>query len=199
RGKENSFTYKKDGLLHRLLDRDGVPAGVPIKASTIAGKPTLARLAERFTLNKSERELPRLALQNTLDKILTKHPRTINVLINALEKENITTLLRQNEEGKIYGITFIDHHNHSVFNGSEIGKAYSILGLQKQLSNKSTEEPHLPNQTSLLEQLISPENELTYTPKEFLKKKKETKTITLKIQSLCQLEKTNKTCARYWT
>ena len=33
-----------------------------------------------------------------------------------------------------YGITFVDHFNKSVFNGSEIDKQYSVASLQKRFS-----------------------------------------------------------------
>jgi hypothetical protein len=33
--------------------------------------------------------------------------------------------LRQNKDGIIYGITYIDHQTKSVFNGSDLGKSYS--------------------------------------------------------------------------
>ncbi len=181
RGNKDSFTYRKGGLLYRLLDRDRTPAGVPIKASTIAGKPTLAHLEKRFEENRSDRELPRLSLQVTFDKILHTHPPTLNALIAALERENITSVLRQNVEGRIYGITFVDHRNRSVFNGSEIGKAYSIAGLYKQLTERSKNlgaslhEQQLSSHPSLLEQMFLRENELTNTPKELLNKRKKKK------------------------
>lgn len=181
RGNPDSFTFRKGGLLYRLLDRDGVPAGVPIKASTIAGKPTLPYLEKRFAENKTERELPRLSLQVTLDKILNTHPRTLDALVAALAKENITTVLRQNAEGRIYGITFVDHRNRSVFNGSEIGKSYSIAGLYKQLGQNAKDlnsqyyEHNLSNDYSLFEQMVLPENELTNIPRELLNKRRKKK------------------------
>lgn len=178
RGSRDSFTYSKGGLLYRLLDHNGVPTGVPIKASTIAGKPTLTSLEERFDNNKFDREIRRLALQVTLDKILGEHPPTLESLIAALQKQDITTVLRQNAQGRIYGITFVDHRNKSVFNGSGIGKAYSIAGLFKQLNRESihrndqSNEPHPSMHTSLLEKLFQPEDELTETPRELKQKKK---------------------------
>ncbi|MBL7759144.1 MAG: relaxase/mobilization nuclease domain-containing protein [Sediminibacterium sp.] len=181
RGNPDSFTHRKGGLLYRMLDRNGVPAGVPIKASTIAGKPTLGYLEKRFAENKHDRELPRLSLQVTLDRILNTHPATLDALITALAKENITTVLRQNTEGHIYGITFVNHCNRSVFNGSEIGKDYSIARLYKQLGQNSKDlnsqhhDQHLPHGPSILEQMVMPENELTNIPRELLNKRKKKK------------------------
>lgn len=42
-----------------------------------------------------------------------------------LEKNNISVLFRTNDEGRIYGTTFIDHEQKVVFNGSRLGKDFS--------------------------------------------------------------------------
>ena len=177
RGNKDSFTYRQGGLLYRLLDNQGVPTGVPIKASTITGKPTLKDLEKRFEENKFNREILRLSLQVTIDKIVNTQSHNLDTLIAALAKENIVVVLRQNDEGRIYGITFVDHKNKSVFNGSEIGKAYSIAGLYKQFSSKPEHTRHLQHLIAgtLAEQLLLPENELTETPRELNKKRKKKK------------------------
>jgi hypothetical protein len=36
---------------------------------------------------------------------------------------------RKNEDGQVYGITFTDHHKKMVFNGSDLGKAFSAKAL----------------------------------------------------------------------
>ncbi|MGF2414173.1 MAG: relaxase/mobilization nuclease domain-containing protein, partial [Ferruginibacter sp.] len=49
----------------------------------------------------------------------------------------IYTLLRQNAEGRLYGITFVDNQNKVVFNGSDLGKGYSAAALQSRLATGS--------------------------------------------------------------
>lgn len=39
--------------------------------------------------------------------------------------------MRRNEEGKLYGITYIDHRSKSIFNGSPLGKQYSAKGISE--------------------------------------------------------------------
>ena len=34
-------------------------------------------------------------------------------------------IFRENEQGRIYGVTFIDHNRREVFNGSRMGKEFS--------------------------------------------------------------------------
>ena len=48
RGSENSRIYQHNGLLYRILDAEGNPIGVPIKASMYYNKPTLKFLEEKF-------------------------------------------------------------------------------------------------------------------------------------------------------
>ncbi len=43
-------------------------------------------------------------------------------------------LLRQNAEGRLYGITFVDNQNKVVFNGSDLGREYSVAALQNRLA-----------------------------------------------------------------
>ena len=39
-------------------------------------------------------------------------------------------VLRQNDTGIIYGITYVDHKTRCVFNGSNLGKQYSANAIQ---------------------------------------------------------------------
>jgi hypothetical protein len=50
-------------------------------------------------------------------------------LINLLQKDGIDTVTRKNDEGKLYGITYLDHRAKCVFNGSALGKQYSAKGI----------------------------------------------------------------------
>ena len=42
-----------------------------------------------------------------------------------LKDADIEVVYRINPEGRLYGITFIDHTNRTMFNGSRLGKAFS--------------------------------------------------------------------------
>ena len=64
-------------------------------------------------------------------------------------------MFRENEEGRIYGVTFIDHRNREVYNGSRLGKEFSANAFE-QLFNRPQEfpEPEFPGQyTSTRESL----------------------------------------------
>ncbi len=182
-GKEDGIIRRNKGLQYRILDAGGNKIGVPIKASALPGSPTIATLETKFTRNESKRELPRLALKNTIDSLLDNKPHNLQSLIDDLLSQKVQTVLRQNPQGMTYGITFVDLKNKSVFNGSELGKPYSIAGLQKQLEkNTSTTSKNIARHqldfkghsinADILDKLLKPENEEQQTPYELRKKRK---------------------------
>ena len=200
RGSENSRIYLNNGLTYRLLDNEGNKVGVPIKASDFYNKPTLKFLNERFVLNEKERQPHKVRVKNTIDLLLIKNSNTnVEGLIKALEKESIQTVLRQNNKGVIYGITYIDHRTKSVFNGSALGKQYSANGLQercravsspveaikdtkgageeknqseKQIMFQPLEKEKSVADNSLLETLMNPKEGFDYVPWQLKKSKR---------------------------
>jgi hypothetical protein len=128
RGSEDSKMFQKNGLLYRILDKQGKKIGVPIKASSIYGKPTLKFLENRYKLNEELRKPYKLQLKQAIDFVLLRHPTKVE-FEQTLAGKGIQVVYRKNEEGRIYGITFTDHKSKSVFNGSALGKAYSAKAL----------------------------------------------------------------------
>jgi len=70
-------------------------------------------------------------VKNAVDKELLSKKSSIPELISALKKQGIHIVLRQNANGILYGITYVDHQTKCVFNGSALGKAYSAKAIQK--------------------------------------------------------------------
>lgn len=56
----------------------------------------------------------------------------------------------------IYGITFIDYRSKAIFNGSDLGKEYSIAGIQQKL--KEQEKSVIPVADSEKKRLIEKTN-----------------------------------------
>jgi hypothetical protein len=124
-GEPNSRIFKHKGLVYRILDEKGLKVGVPIKASSINGRPTLKRLEEKFKENQIVKEPFRSQTKASIDWVLLKAPPSLLSFQKLLQKENISLIIRQNEQRIIYGLTYVDHNTHCVFNGSDIGKQYS--------------------------------------------------------------------------
>jgi len=134
RGKEEGRIYKSRGLVYRILDSDGNKVGVPIKASSIGCKPILDNLEKKFTANEVTKVPLKQRTKKTIDECLQLSPGSMKNLVTTLKQKNIYTVLRQNTEGRLYGITFVDNQNKVVFNGSDLGKGYSVAALQSRLA-----------------------------------------------------------------
>jgi len=154
RGKEETEMFQKKGLIYFLLDKMGNKIGVPIKASSFYSKPTLRNLEKKFEQNHEKRKPYKSSLTSRIDKVLARYEMlTTNTLLTELGKQGIILTLRQNEQGFIYGTTFIDHQNKTVFNGSDLGKAYSAKALTEHISNTDKVKTYLqPQQKSYLKE-----------------------------------------------
>jgi len=135
RGKEEGRIYKNRGLVYRILDADGNKVGVPIKASSIGCKPILENLEKKFTTNETAKEPLKQKTKNAIDDCLLKATGSMKQLATDLEQKQIYTVLRQNADGRLYGITFVDNQNKCVFNGSDLGKGYSAASLQSNMAS----------------------------------------------------------------
>ncbi|MGN6266624.1 MAG: relaxase/mobilization nuclease domain-containing protein [Ginsengibacter sp.] len=131
RGSENSRIFKSGGLVYRVLDEDGKPVGVPIKASDFYNKPTLKYLEEKYNLNDTKRHPFKARVKNEIDKAFVGKKLALDELMKQLETKGIHVALRQNDAGLIYGITYVDHQTKCVFNGSVLGKQYSAKAIQE--------------------------------------------------------------------
>jgi hypothetical protein len=132
RGTTESRIYQNHGLTYRILDADGNKTGVPIKASDIYNKPTLKVLEEKFASNEPLKQPNKSRVKNAVDWALLKHQKaSLPGLMQALNKEAINMVIRQNDNGIIYGITYVDHRTKCVFNGSDLGKQYSANAIQE--------------------------------------------------------------------
>lgn len=130
RGKEGSRIHKNGGLVYRVLDANGSKIGVPIKASAFYNKPTLKTLEQLYSKNEVLRQGFKIRVKNSIDLALIK-PVSVPDLKELLRKEGIALELRQNDQGLLYGITYVDHRNQCVFNGSDLGKEYSAKAIQE--------------------------------------------------------------------
>ncbi len=134
RGAEKSRIYAHEGLVYHVLDAYGKPAGVPVKASSFYNSPGLKFLEKQYLKNDVARQQHKIRVKNTIDQVLLRNPKSdIEQLVQKLKTEGIHVAVRQNEEGMIYGLTYVDHRTKCVFNGSAIGKAYSAKGMLERL------------------------------------------------------------------
>ena len=114
------------GVIYGALTDDGYGTGTPIKSSKI-GKDVGYKALQRYYENskiklKEDGNLARLR-QTVRDAMSPNNTR--NEFRQLLKVENIDAIFRINPVGRIYGVTFIDHNDGIVANGSVLGKEFS--------------------------------------------------------------------------
>ncbi|RAJ31726.1 relaxase/mobilization nuclease domain-containing protein [Pedobacter cryoconitis] len=151
RGKEDTEMFAKKGLIYSLIDKNGNKVGVPIKASSFYSKPTFRILEKKFDKNKEKRIPFRQDLIKQINKVFSNYERfTVETLKSELKKGHIDLVLRKNDQGRIYGATYIDHKNKAVFNGSDLGKLYSANSLATKIGSSDLLRTYLkPNNTPI--------------------------------------------------
>lgn len=116
----------RQGLLYIPLNENGERAGHPFKASLFgkdAGLPALELHFEKCKMalkdhptKQTLKSAVTLALKSTTDELSFK---------KQLAEQGINVVVRRNDTGRIYGITFIDHNSKTIWNGSRLAKELS--------------------------------------------------------------------------
>lgn len=117
---------QKQGLIYAVLDENGEKTTNPFKASLFGKNAGYTMLQEHFLTSKE-------SLNNDPSKTLLKNSVELaihtssdeNTFKKQLQQQGINTVVRRNSEGRVYGITFIDHNFKIVCNGSRLGKEFS--------------------------------------------------------------------------
>ena len=119
-GKVNGREYH--GLVYFATDDNGNTIATPLKASR------LGKFASRTAIeNKFERDKDRIDVKPT--KRLVSEAMVAATgkddFIARLKEKGIDLVLRYNDDGRLYGATYVDHNNHVSLNGSRLGREFS--------------------------------------------------------------------------
>lgn len=115
-----------NGLVYFATDDKGKKVGNPFKASLFGKAVGYEALQNRFKTSKEKLKEKHLApktkavVAGALRRSAAKEDFRAN-----LHRKSIDVLFRENEQERLYGITFIDHNNGCVVNGSRLGKELS--------------------------------------------------------------------------
>lgn len=123
-GKVNGREYH--GLVYFATDDNGNTIATPLKASR------LGKFASRTAIeNKFERDKDRIDIKPTKRVVSEAMAAATNKddFIARLKEKGIDLVLRYNDNGRLYGATYIDHSNHVSLNGSRLGKDFSANAL----------------------------------------------------------------------
>ncbi|WP_291124989.1 conjugal transfer protein MobB [Flavobacterium sp. UBA6031] len=115
-----------NGLVYSAIDGKGERIGKAFKSSLFGKSVGYEALQQRML--QSGELIKQKQLKNRSKAIITtamKSPVNRADFEKQLAANGINVVFRQNDAGRIYGVTFIDHQNKCVLNGSRLGKEFS--------------------------------------------------------------------------
>lgn len=139
----------KQGLVYFALNEQGEKASNPFKASLFGKSAGYAQLQSHYAeCRKKLKDNPaRDSVKNKIEQIMQTADNQTDFK-NKLINQGINTVLRCNAQGRIYGITFIDHTSKTVWNGSALGKNLSANIFNDWWNNGNKAELPLKNSTA---------------------------------------------------
>lgn len=158
KGEHKDKPYQ--GLVYSVTDDKGEKVGVPIKSSKFGKSVGYEAMQMHFEISKSAIEKNRI--RENLRPVITKAMKESNSISDfkhLLKEKGIGTIFRQNEQGRIYGVAFIDYQNRAILNGSRLGKDFSANQFQNLFSDSPVKEKRAEQQVydkSQLEKSSSP-------------------------------------------
>ena len=139
-GKVNGREYH--GLVYFATDDSGKTIATPFKASR------LGKFASRIAIDgRFERAKEKIDVAPTKRKVsdVIAHSTDKADFFAKLKEHNIDVVLRYTEEGRIYGVTFIDHNTMTVLNGSRLGKEFSANAINEWFNNPANAPTDTPD------------------------------------------------------
>lgn len=133
---KTEFRGKKyDGLVYVPTDDKSNKVGTPIHASDIGRG--VGYVAVQNRMQKSKQSIKPLipAVRRKVLEVMRTSPDTEEKLRQRLVEQGLRVVIRKNESGRIYGITFIDDEQSVALNGSRLGKGYAANAFNAYFDN----------------------------------------------------------------
>ncbi|MCI7069841.1 MAG: relaxase/mobilization nuclease domain-containing protein [Bacteroides pyogenes] len=143
--EEVKTTYRGkqyDGLVYVPTDDKGSKIGNPIHASKIGRGVGYSAIQRKIQQSKQSIKSFIAGMRQRVLAVMRTSPRNEEELLTRLEEQGLRCLIRKNESGRIYGITFIDDTQGIALNGSRLGKGYSANGFEAYFTD-TTQNPFL--------------------------------------------------------
>ena len=133
---KTGFRGKKyDGLVYVPTDDKGYKISTPIHASDIGRGVGYTAVQNRMQKSKQNVKPLIPSVRNKVLQTMRTSPKTEEELRQRLEEQGLRAVIRKNESGRIYGITFIDDKAGIALNGSRLGKGYAANVFKGYFSN----------------------------------------------------------------
>ena len=133
---KTEFRGKKyNGLVYVPTDDKGGKISTPINASDIGRGVGYTAVQNRMQKSKQNVKLLIPTVRKKVLQTMRTSPNTEKELRQRLEEQGLRVVIRKNESGRIYAITFIDDKEGIALNGSRLGKGYTANVFNAYFSN----------------------------------------------------------------
>ena len=149
-GRVNGREYH--GLVYFAMNDNGDTVSTPFKASRLGKFASRAAVEGHFERSKESVEIR--PTKRIVASVMAQSSGQDD-FITRLKDNGIDLVLRYNEDGRIYGVTFVDHNTHTVLNGSRLGKEFSANAFERWF-NGDGEKP-------ILSASVTPNTDTTQT------------------------------------
>ena len=124
-----------DGLVYVPTDDKGNKVSTPIHASDIGRGVGYAAVQNKMLKSKQIVKPLIPTIRRKVLEVMRTSPHTEGILRQRLEEQGLRVVIRKNDNGRIYGITFIDDEKGIALNGSRLGKGYAANKFNEYFSN----------------------------------------------------------------
>ena len=124
-----------DGLVYVPTDDKGNKVSMPIHASDIGRGVGYAAIQNKMQKSKEAVKPLIPSVRRKVLEVMRTSPGTEERLRQRLEEQGLRVVIRKNESGRIYGITFIYDEKGIALNGSRLGKGYAANKFNEYFSN----------------------------------------------------------------
>ena len=141
-GRVNGREYH--GLVYFATDDNGNTIATPLKASR------LGKFASRTAIDgRFERAKEKIDVAPTKRKVADALSQSSDKddFVAKLKERNIDVVFRYTDEGRIYGVTFVDHDTMTALNGSRLGKDFSANALNARFNQQTQPTEQTPTAT----------------------------------------------------
>ena len=124
-----------DGLVYVPTDDKGNKVSMPIHASDIGRGVGYAAIQNKMQKSKEAVKPLIPSVRRKVLEVMRTSLGTEERLRQRLEEQGLRVVIRKNESGRIYGITFIYDEKGIALNGSRLGKGYAAKKFNEYFSN----------------------------------------------------------------
>ena len=139
-----------NGIVYSATDNTGKIVSNPFKSSLLGKVFGYEALNKKMQRNeKSFKEGKYAPMIRSAIATAMKTTRDKEKFTAMLKNSGIDVVFRENAQGRLYGVTFIDHSRKEVYNGSALGKEFSANVFHKLFNEKTADNNSLSQKSHL--------------------------------------------------